>query len=202
MAVIEYKSDEHPGGFIGFRVARTVGNSSNYKQKYFSIKKHGYHTAKRLAYKLNDKLSSLACEELKNKKMTTIRNHSSANVVTPGLRAYISTESKKRNDKTTVYFIPCFLVKKVGAGQSSISYRIAKHGYRNAYILAVKKYVEIHDLTAGQHLSLLSMMPDKTIFTDHLLNNVYERGHQLSKKMLTDILDNPNSLRVAQAICS
>jgi len=40
MAVIEYKEGQHGGGFVGFRVARTIGSNKDYRQKYFSIKKY------------------------------------------------------------------------------------------------------------------------------------------------------------------
>jgi len=37
MAIFEYKTGEHPGGFVGFRVGCTVGDE--YRQKYFSLRK-------------------------------------------------------------------------------------------------------------------------------------------------------------------
>lgn len=39
MAVRIYNKGEHPAGFVGVRVARTIGSDKKYKQKYFSFRK-------------------------------------------------------------------------------------------------------------------------------------------------------------------
>jgi hypothetical protein len=36
MAVIYYGEGTHDAGFVGFRVARTVGVADDYRQEYFS----------------------------------------------------------------------------------------------------------------------------------------------------------------------
>jgi len=194
MSIREYKEDEHPGGFIGFRVARTIGIQTDYKQKYFSVSEHGLAVAKSLAHEKDNEWKILANEvTLENKLNNKSRKSLSKNVIAEGLRAYIQTESKIREGVRKTYFVPCFLVKKIGAGKSSILFRIAKHGYPNAYGLAVKEYGKIHDLSANQILSLFARIPDKTLFTGYLLNNIRGRNHKLSKKTLSAILNNDKS---------
>ncbi|MBN4063739.1 hypothetical protein JYT79_03050 [Cardiobacterium sp. AH-315-I02] len=184
MTVLEYKINDHPGGFVGFRVARTIGEEKNYKQKYFSAKKHGYANAKILA---NDQDSQwlMQAEKVRfQSKRNTSRKNRNINIIVDGLRAYISTENRIRDGKKKTYFTPCFLVKKIGAGQPSIMFRTNKHGYKKAYILAVKKLAEIQDLPATKALSIMAAMPDKKIFTGYLLDNIRKRDHTLSKKEL------------------
>lgn len=52
MAVIYYGEGTHDAGFVGFRVARTVGVADDYRQEYFSLREYSYATAHRLAYSL------------------------------------------------------------------------------------------------------------------------------------------------------
>lgn len=38
MAIIEYNEGEHPAGFVGLRVVRTIGVNSEYRQTYLSYR--------------------------------------------------------------------------------------------------------------------------------------------------------------------
>lgn len=64
MAVIYYGEGTHDAGFVGFRVARTVGVADDYRQEYFSLREYSYATAHRLAYSLDRKWEAEA-EEVK-----------------------------------------------------------------------------------------------------------------------------------------
>ena len=192
MSVREYFEGEHPGGFVGFRVVRTVGSGKgSYRQKYFSTNRYEYEEASELAFTLDRQWKALALEESKQGrvKKTKPRINSSSSCIAEGLRAYISTETKFRAGERRTYFTPCFLVKKVGRGQSDIQFRITTHGYHRAYVLAAKRYAEIHSLSTDQQLALLAVKPDRSLFTGDLLKGLRKRGHILAKATLLAQLD-------------
>lgn len=183
MAVIYYGEGTHDAGFVGFRVARTVGVADDYRQEYFSLREYSYATAHRLAYSLDRKWEAEA-EEVKRRNKTCRRRNARQNVIVNGLRAYINIENRTRKGVRKTYFTPCFLVKKPGYGNGDISFRTAVHGYRKAFEKAVDKYCELHDLTDEQRNNLLGCMPGKEVFTEYLFNTILLRGHQIRKEEL------------------
>ena len=74
MAVIYYGEGTHDAGFVGFRVARTVGVADDYRQEYFSLREYSYATAHRLAYSLDRKWEAEA-EEVKRQNRTIYPHH-------------------------------------------------------------------------------------------------------------------------------
>lgn len=165
MAVIYYGEGTHDAGFVGFRVARTVGVADDYRQEYFSLREYSYATAHRLAYSLDRKWEAEAEEVKRQNKTCKRRRNSGPNIIAEGLRAYISIENRSRMGVKRTYFAPCFLVTKPGYGNGDIVFRISTHGYAEAYEKAVEKYCEIHDLTDEQYVELLDRMPSTEVFT-------------------------------------
>ena len=191
MAVIEYKEYEHDGGFVGFRAVRTIGKESDYRQKYFSLQDYTHEQAKKLAYEQDEKWKKEAAEVVKAraKDIYKVRTKKDLHIFAEGFRAYIETDKKFRAGEIRTYYSPCYMVKIPGAGKSDITFRIRKHGFEGAYKEAVKKYCEIHHLSRKDKSALLKKQPDKTLFTDNLLGRLRKRGHKLSKKVLTEILE-------------
>ena len=191
MAVIEYKEGEHGGGFIGFRVARTIGTASDYRQEYFSLSDYPRAEARSLANELEDVWKQEAREVLQSKTRNIYMSRPKAGVhiIADGFRASIGIERKVRGGELRTYFVPCFLVKMPGYGKSNITYRIRKLGYKSAYVKAAKKYGDIHNLSTNDRLALIAKEPNKGVFTDYLLKKIRGNGHKLSKKDLLSMLD-------------
>ena len=189
MAIIEYKTGEHPGGFVGFRVVRTLGSQSLYRQKYFSVNQLTYKEAERLAEQ-QDKDWSKRAEALKSAQVVRHRRKNAGrHIIAQGLRASILIDKRVRAGELRTYYSPAFLVKKPGRNQSDVSFRIKKLGYRKAYIEAVNQYAEIHQLESGQRLALASRLPDRSLFTDYLQPKLKQCGHKLTKAVLESMLE-------------
>lgn len=184
MAVIYYGEGTHDAGFVGFRVARTVGVADDYRQEYFSLREYSYATAHRLAYR------EAEAEEVKRQNKTCKRRRNSGpNIIADGLRAYIGIENRSRMGGKRTYFTPCFLVTKPGYGNGDIAFRVSTHGYNEAYEKAVETYCEIHNLTDEQYVELLGRMPSKDVFTGCLLDAILKRGHRATKAEIQSKLD-------------
>ncbi len=190
MTILEYKKDEHPSGFIGFRVVRTLGANDDYRQKYFSINKYGYDAAKVAAQAQDLEWKKVAENNKKNfKNKLNVKKNSNPGVIVNGLRAYIIAEKKLRREGYKHYYTPCFIVKKPGVGNPDITFRITKHGYRSAYVKAVKKYCELHALGNNDKLRMIALLPDRSLFMNDMLKNLRDRGHKMTKKYLAVLLD-------------
>lgn len=92
MAVIYYGEGTHDAGFVGFRVARTVGVADDYRQEYFSLREYSYATAHRLAYSLDRKWEAEAEEVKRQNKTCKRRRNSGPNIIAEGLYQYREPE--------------------------------------------------------------------------------------------------------------
>lgn len=155
MAVIYYAEGEHDAGFVGFRVATTIGLDSDYRQAYFSLNQYSYFNAHRLAHQQDNKWR-LEAAQVKLESMTTKRRKNAGpHIISQGLRAKIGVERKMRGGELRAYFTPCFSVKVPGYGKGEVVFRITSLGYIEAYERAVGLYCEIHNLTDTQYCELL-----------------------------------------------
>jgi len=191
MSVIYYKEGEHGGGFEGFRVARTIGGDANYRQRYFSLNRYSYAEANKLANTLDEKWKKETTAALNNKRILSVskkNENASPHIIVEGFRAAILVERKKRAGETRTYYSPGFYVKKPGYGQSNIFFRVRKHGYQGAYIEAAKKYSDIHGLSANVRLALIAKKPNRSLFTNYLLQKLTEKECKLTKKTLNEML--------------
>lgn len=184
MTVIFYDHGEHGAGFVGFRVARTIGTNTKYKQKYFSLKQYSYGEAAKLAYALDEKWEKEANEVKHITKLGPSKRSSGPHIIADGIRAMIGIENKIRDGIKKTYFAPSFSVKIVGYGKGEIAFRPYTHGYEKAFELAVTKFSEIHGLTDTERLELLNKIPDKSVFTELLFERLRKNGHQVA---LSDI---------------
>lgn len=181
MAVIYYGEGDHEAGFVGFRVATTIGSNSNYKQAYFSLNEYSYRMAELLANQLNEKWK-LEAEQVKLKNMTTkLRKNSGPHIIAQGIKAKICVERKFRGGESKAYFSPCFSVKIPSQGKGDTVFRTSKHGYTEAYKKAVDLHCDIHGLTDTQYVELLGRIPSPSLFTEHLVELTQNRGHNVTK---------------------
>lgn len=180
MAVIEYKKGEHPQGLIGFRVARTLGSDSARKEFFFSTSVYGEEAA-RLASEKDTELAEIA---KKNRAKNALKRKSAYQFAT-GFCAKILIEKKVRGGELRTYFSPAFSVTHKGVEKA---FRIPKWGFHTAWSKAVSYYVESRQLDGNESLSLLARKPEMSLFTGTLLKRAKARGHQLTKRMLVDLI--------------
>lgn len=176
MAVIYYSEGEHPAGFVGFRVATTVGDQKDYRQAYFSLSQHSYPRARELAYRLDRQLREQAADVTLNNRLAKPRRNAGPNVIATGLRAHIHINNKRRGSKSYTHFYPAFLVRHPTLGPEQ-SFRTSTLGYRNAYVQAVSLYCQLHEVDDNFRTTLVRRAPNRSIFTDYLLQKLQERGY-------------------------
>jgi len=193
MSVIKYKIGEHGSGFVGYRVARTIGDNADYRQKYFSFKYYGEDAAKKLAYSLDKRWQSEAIKVRRYKELLYgLRlndDERRPHVIAKGLRGSILVERKYREGRMKTYFAPGFHAAPRGHGRSERFFRIGKWGFKGAYIKAVAFYAKARQLNAADTLALVARQPEKTLFTEYLLPQCQDRGHDLSKQHLAEVLN-------------
>lgn len=189
MAVLEYKEGEHAAGFIGFRVATTLGSNDTYKQAYFSTKQMSHTKAKKLAF-AQDKAWREEAERAIREKLMSKKANSGPGVIVAGLRAGIAISNKHRGDKLYIHFRPIFYVKKPGYGKGEINFPIISLGFSNAYSEAVKAYAKIHSLSKREIEFVSSLEPGTDLFTGPLLKGLRKKGYKLSKRDLLSKLKN------------
>lgn len=188
MTVIFYDEGDHDAGFVGFRVATTIGHDEDYRQEYFSLKDYSHDTAYKLAHAQDAKWRVQAEDIKRENKLKRRRKNWGKSIIVEGLRAYINTETKIRGGEKRAYFSPMFAVKNPGYGKGNFNFRTNSHGYKKAYELAVKKYSKIHNLGLQDELDLLEMIPCETLFSVYLLNKMQERGININKEEILDKL--------------
>jgi hypothetical protein len=191
MGILKYAVGHHGGGFIGYRVTRTIGSNNDYRQRYFSEKKLGWKEALRQA-ELQDEewfkeakiiRRSKPILELKGTQKTT-----SKNIIVSGFRAIIITDNRFRRGEFRTYFSPAFEVRKLGTTEMPLYFPIKKLGFRGAYIKAAKKYNELQGLSANSHLALVAKMPDRELFRGFLRQRLVRNGHRLTLKEIDKLL--------------
>lgn len=187
MAVIFYEEGEHPAGFIGFRVATTLGDAKDFSQAYFGLTEYSYDQAHSLAHELNEKWRSTAKQVVRQRRLSETSSRKRPGYIAVGLRATILIEQHPQSSEPSIR--PCFVVQKPGYGKGQIVYPIIKHGYLKAYILAVDHYAQLNNLSEQETASLICRPPDKRIFTENLWRHLIDRDIFVSKKAIQLKLD-------------
>jgi len=186
MSILEYKLFEHPGGFVGFRVSRTIGDSS--VEKYFSTNLYGHAAAKEKATALNKKWRKLSQRRTRRLLLAEITDGEvQLPVIATGLRAQILAHRKYRAGEWREYFQAVFASEMPGGGTSK-EFSIRRHGYAEAFRLAVNVYMQRYALPERMRSGLLSRIPSSDVFTGLLLRRVRANGYGLTKKKVLSML--------------
>lgn len=188
MSVMFYDKGEHPAGFVGFRVVRTIGTEKDYRQKYYGLTEYSYQRAEALAYKQDEAWAIEAKSVLKDARINKIRGSGGEHIIANGLRAAFLVERKVRGGETRSYINPAFMVKLPGYGKADKAFRIGKTGYRQAYAKAVIFFCKIHDYDNEVRRDLLEKMPAPSVFLVDLARNLKENGHEVDMHDLYDKL--------------
>jgi hypothetical protein len=178
MTVIYYGEGEHPAGFVGYRVARTIGVDTEYRQKYFSLNVYSAAVAFEKAHKLDREWKEEA-ESIKREGLM-IPSVSTVNHIVTGFRAYAQVEK----NSTSYSFRPYFCVARIGYGLPDMLFNMNKLGYRKAYIEASKAFSKTHDLTLCEYDKLLDMMPCRDALASYFVGALMERGYCTKKSSI------------------
>jgi hypothetical protein len=180
MAVIYYGEGEHPSGFIGYRVATTLGDSTEFRQQYFGLAQYSPGEALRLAESLNAKWRADAEAAKRDGLLVRKRPYSGAGVIVMGLRATLKVERGRKAHYGT-YITPCFAVTIPGYGRGQKNFLTTTLGFDRAYAEAVDCYCRLHDLSETERAVVLSLKPSKQLFTETLRLGLIRRGITISE---------------------
>lgn len=180
MAVIFYAEGDHPAGFVGYRVATTLGESTEFRQRYFSLSEYSPAEAQRLADALNAKWRNDASAVIRDGRLTRKRSYSGAGVIVMGLRAAFRVERGRKAHYGT-YITPCFSVSIPGYGKGQRNFPTTRLGFDGAFTAAVECYCQVHDLTLAERSSVLAMKPSRRLFSDTLRFDLLRRGIPISE---------------------
>jgi hypothetical protein len=181
MAVFFYDEGEHPSGFIGFRVVTTLGDASEFRQKYFGLTQYSYREAEHLAEKLNAKWRADAEQYLQDTRLHRTRSYGGDGVIVLGLTAGFRVERGRKAHYGT-YITPRFTVNKPGHGAGSKSFATTLLGYDKAFANAVEYYCLLHGMTDKERRHVLGLKPDPALFTETLRIKLLSRGIVISRE--------------------
>ncbi|SEG30691.1 hypothetical protein [Billgrantia desiderata] len=169
MAVIEYLEGAHPAGFIGIRVATTLGSSSEYRQAYFSYSDYSPRRAKELADALNEQWREQAFSQRQEDWLNRPNARAGQGWLATGLRADLLREYKIRRGERRMYYAPAFIADKWprrGEG-SHRCFRVnvsTGRSLEQAFRTAVSHYASVRQLGIQAQAALLSRQPAPQLF--------------------------------------
>jgi len=184
MAVIFYAEGEHPAGFIGFRVATTLGEAKDFKQQYFALSEYSYEEAYKQAHALNDQWRALATTVRHTQRLKDTSSRGNPGYIATGLRGALLVEHKRNRE--TPLIRPCFVAQVPGYGNGQVAIPIIKHGYVKAYVMAIDRYALLNNLSDEESAALISRIPKKTMFTQDLWKQLISKEIFVSKSSIME----------------
>jgi len=175
MAVIFYGEGEHPAGFIGYRVATTLGHASAFRQQYFSLEQYGEITARTMAHRLDARWRAEAMAERRKRQLSGPRLTGGAGALITGLSARILVE-KTRLQEYRPLIRPVFVSHIPGYGRGQKTFPIKTLGYDAAFEQAVAHYVTIHALSELEAQQVRRVKPRRDLFVHTLRLELLNRG--------------------------
>ena len=175
MSVIYYAEGDHPAGFIGYRVATTLGECSDFRQRYFALSEYSPAQAQAQAEELNDKWRREAEAAKRDSLLMRKRPYGGPGVIVMGLRAsLIVKRGSKAHHATTI--TPCFVVSNPGYGQGHKNFVTTALGFDGAFSAAVEHFCRLHNLSDEERAVIVLLKPDQELFTDTLRFGLLRRG--------------------------
>lgn len=188
MAVIYYGDGDHPVGFVGHRVATTIGTASEFRQKYFPVSQYGYLTGSRLAQELDAKWRADALEHRRAARLTSKGSSSRPGSIVTGLTAMFSVHRGAKAHHSTI-IRPVFRVPFPGYGAGHRQFSVARLGLTAAFEQAVDFYSQIHCLTNEEKISLLNLVPSVHLFSHTLRIALLKRGLVITQEEVEHMID-------------
>lgn len=183
MTVIFYGEGDHPSGFIGYRVATTLGSNGSYNQQYFSCNTYSTEAAKIKADAKNKQWREDAAEY---KKKSMLDNRKAENYVAANFRAVIRAQREKLAFGYATYVFPAF---SVGSGKQKHFAIGRKYTFDEAFALAVNAYCTMYDFDDTVKNELLRRKPAKDLFTGYLYKESIANGLSVDLVDLCERLD-------------
>lgn len=187
MAVIFYAEGEHPTGFVGYRVATTLGTASEFRQRYFSLSQYSAHVAERLANELDEQWRDQADEVRSRRRLTVARGNCGPGRLVTGLRAVFRVERGRKAHYGT-YITPMFVVQVPGHGAGERRFSIPKLGFDDAFTQAVDYYSAVNGISETERNYLLSLKPGAELFTGVLLDGLNHKGMAITAEQVRVML--------------
>jgi len=189
MSVRFYAEGEHPAGFVGYRVATTVGDAKEYRQAYFSLNQYSPDVAHDKAHTLHNKWRQQADDRIRQRRIEcSVRaDDDKAALIATNFRARIHVDKGKKPSQA-IRFVPQFVVSRPGHGRSSRSFSLKTYGLDQAFLLALDFYCSTYEVSDADRDLLLSRKPDSSLFTVTLRDRLLERGHQLSMAAIISMI--------------
>ncbi|WP_434155676.1 hypothetical protein [Pseudomonas sp. JZ134] len=116
MAVMFYGEGEHPAGFIGYRVATTLGEESEFRQRYFGLSEYSPAQAHSLAESLDRKWRTEAEAVKRARGLRQGRPKGGPGVLAMGFRAAFKVERGRKGHYGT-YITPYSVIANPGYGK-------------------------------------------------------------------------------------
>lgn len=187
MAVIFYGEGEHPSGFVGYRVATTLGTQQEFRQKYFSLGEHAAATAERLAHELDAQWREQAENEVRLNRLSRSKGNAGPGGLITGFRAYIRVGRGKAAHHTG-FVSPVFVVQKPGHGVGERMFSIRKLGYDEAFSQAADYYALVNGLSEAELAAVRRLKPERKLFTETLRLGLVDRGVMMSEPAMRELL--------------
>ncbi len=189
MAVFFYDHGDHPAGFVGYRVATTLGRACDYKQKYFAESEYGRATGSRLAHELDARWRAEAMDVRREDRLTRTRSFAGPGALVTGLNALLRVKrGKKAHCRDTI--TPVFVVSLPGYGKGNRTFSLRELGLNEAFRQAVDYYCLVHGLTNEEKNILLKLKPKPDLFIHTLRLNLLKRGTIITAAEVADIIKN------------
>lgn len=188
MAVFFCDYGDHPEGFVGYRVATTLGKACDYKQKYFSANEYGLATGSRLAHELDAQWRACAMDHRRAARLTSTRSHAGPGALATGLIAmFLVARGKQPHHATSIN--PVFVEQMPGYGKGQRYYSIKRRGFDEAFSQAVDYYGLIHGLDDQEKNILLTLKPKRDLFINTLRLGLLKRGIIITASQVKGMLE-------------
>lgn len=175
MAVFFYAEGQHPSGFVGYRVATTLGACSEFRQMYYSLSQYSVSEAHRRAEALNEKWRNEADGNVRERAISQGRRTAGIGSIATGLRAtFRVTRGKKAHHTDTIRAM--FVVVEPGYGAGIKRFYPLHLGFDAAFDAAVDHYCTIHQLTPAERAVVYANKPAPTVFTVDLRLQLMGKG--------------------------
>jgi hypothetical protein len=181
LSVIYYGEGDHPSGFVGYRVATTLGDCSEFRQQYFSLSEYSPAAAQARAEELNKKWRQEAEAAKRDSRLERKRPYGGPGVVVMGLRASLLVR-RGRKDHHATSITPCFIVSNPGYGKGHTTFATTTVGVDAAFTAAVEHFCRIHALRSEEKATILSLQPSRDVFYDKLRFGLLQRGIPISEQ--------------------
>ena len=178
MSVIFYGEGEHPSGFVGYRVATTLGTADEFRQEYFSLNNYSAATAE---------WREVAEDEVRLNRLRRSKGNAGPGGLITGFRAYIRVGRGKAAHHTG-FITPVFVVQKPGHGVGERMFSIRKLGYDEAFSQAADYYALVNGLSEAELAAVRRLKPERKLFTETLRLGLVDRGVKMSEQAMRELL--------------